>query len=81
MPYQEFSLDGAAILDLNNPQQRVIVYNINIPRDRTEDPQVYNTIREQILADFPPRHNDKVLVPLYFQISAVYTLIHQTTTE
>lgn len=81
MPYQEFSLDGAAILDSNNPQQRVIVYNINIPKDRTEDAQVYNTIRQQILADFPPQHRDKVLIPLYFQISAVYTLIHQTTNE
>lgn len=81
MPYQDFSLDGAAILDYYHPEQRIIVYNVNIPKDRAQNLQVYETILGQVITDFPPQHGDKVLVPLYFQISAVYTLIHQTTGE
>ena len=81
MQHQDFKLDGAAILDFQNPNERVIVYNFNVPVERTQDPVTFETIRQQIDIDFPQASRARVVHPLYFQISAVYSLINRETNE
>ena len=81
MNYQEFKLDGAAILDSDSPQQRIVVYHFNIPVDRAQDIATFERVRQQIEQDFPAESNRDVTVPLYFQISAVYNLVHRDTGE
>ena len=81
MNYQEFKLDGAAILDSDSPQQRIVVYHFNIPVDRAQDIATFERVRQQIEQDFPAESNRDVDVPLYFQISAVYNLVHRETGE
>ena len=81
MQHQDFKLDGAAILDSQNPNQRIIVYNFNVPIERAQDPGAFETIRQQIDIDFPQASRARVVHTLYFQISAVYSLINRETNE
>ena len=81
MQYDEFKLDGAAILDSDSPHQRIVLYNFNVPADRSQDPAAFEAIRRLVETDFPPEDRGRVAVPLYFQLSAVYTLVHRETGE
>ena len=79
--YQEFKLDGAAISDQADPQQRILVFNFNVPIERAQSPAAFERIRQQIATDFPDESRENVVVPLYYQISATYVLVHRNTGE
>jgi len=81
MTHQDFKLDGAALYDSSSPHQRIVVYHFNIPIDRCETIESIETIQRQIETDFPHQDRARVIVPLYYQISAVYTLVHRETGE
>ena len=79
MPYDDFTLDGAALLDANSPHQRIVTYHFNIPERLTPDRVTFETILRQWETDFPAESRHRVVIVPYFQISAVYTLIHRDT--
>lgn len=79
MPYDTFTLDGAALFDPENPQQRIVTYHFNIPERLTPLRQTFETVLGQVETDFPATSQDQVVVVAYYQISAVYTLIHRDT--
>lgn len=79
MQHEDFKLDAASITDSQFPEQRIIAYHFNIPAERSQDRLTFETVARLVEADFPPENQDRVVVPLYFQISAVYTLIHRDT--
>lgn len=81
MQHQLFKVDGAAITDRDNPNQRIIVYNINVPIERAQSAETFETVRQLVNADFPEEDRGRLVYPLYFQVSAVYTLIHRQTGE
>lgn len=81
MQHQLFKVDGAAITDRDNPNQRIVIYNINIPIERAQSAQTFETVRQLVSTDFPEEDRGRLVFPLYFQISAVYTLIHRHTGE
>ena len=76
---QEFKLDGAAILDSVDPNQRILVFNFNVPIERAQSAPAFERIRQQIETDFPAESRESVVVPLYYQISAAYVLVHRDT--
>jgi len=81
MSSEVFKLDAAALFDSQSPHRRIIIYNFNVPVQRSEDPETFETIRRQIETDFPIQDQARVIVPLYFQICAVYVLVHRETGE
>jgi len=81
MQYQLFKVDGAAITDRDNPNQRIVVYNFSIPIERAQSAETFETVRQLVNTDFPEQDRGRLVFPLYFQISAVYTLIHRQTGE
>lgn len=81
MPYDELTLDAAALHDSQSPHQRIIIYNFNIPVGQSENPDTFETVRRQIETDFPIQDQGRIVVPLYFQICAVYVLVHRDTGE
>jgi len=81
MTHQQFKLDGAALFDSNSPHQRILVYHFNVPIDRCETAETFQIIQRQVETDFPDQDRARVVVPLYFQISAVYVLVHRETGE
>ena len=81
MQHDEFKLDGASLLDRGFPNQRIILFNFNVPADRLPDQAGVERILRQVETDFPPEDRARVVVPLYFQITAVYTLVHRETGE
>ena len=80
MERDRFKLDAAAIYDRQNPNRRILVYNFNIPFDRLCDLATFEFVRQELERDFP-LEADGVLVPPYFQLSAVYVLVNTTTNE
>jgi hypothetical protein len=79
MPYDTFILDGAALFDSDQPQERIVTYHFNIPERLTPIRATFETILGQVEADFPAESRHQVVTVPYFQISAVYTLIHRDT--
>jgi len=79
MPYDQFRLDGAALLDLDHLHQRIITYHFNIPLRLTPSRATFETILRLLERDFPAESRQLVTFVPYFQISAVYTLIHRDT--
>jgi len=77
---ERFKLDAAAVNISGRQQQRIIVYNFNIPIDLAQDPANWEIVRQQILTDLPPAAPGTISQP-YFQLTAVYTLIHRNTNE
>jgi hypothetical protein len=79
MPYDTFTLDGAALFNSDQPQERIVTYHFNIPTRLTPFRATFETILGQVEADFPAESRQQVVIVPYFQISAVYTLIHRDT--
>lgn len=75
-----FKLDAAFISIHRRPDERVAVYNFNIPVPIVQDPNSYQTVLQQLETDFPPNARG-LLTPPYFQISATYTIVHSATNE
>ena len=80
MERDRFKLDAAAIYDPRVPNQRVVVYNFNIPLNRLSDLATFEFVRQELETDFPAEA-DGVVVSPYFQLSAVYVLVNTTTNE
>lgn len=81
MQHERFKLDGASLRDLDTPGQRIVVYHFNVPATHTPHRASFETVRRIVEEDYQPERRELVVVPLYFQISAVYTLIHRDTGE
>jgi hypothetical protein len=81
MQHEAFKLDGAAISDPVDPDQRILVFNFNVPIERAQEAASFERIRQQVEDDFPIESRESVVVPLYYQISAVYVLVHSDTGE
>lgn len=82
MQHELFKLDAASLRDLDTPGQRIVVYHFNLPSaTHTPHRASFETVLGQVERDFLPASRQNVVVPLYFQISAVYNLIHNTTGE
>lgn len=79
MQYEEFKLDAASLTDPLYPDQRIIAYHFNIPQERNQDRATFERVLHQVETDFPLESRHREVLPLYFQISAVYTLIHRDT--
>jgi hypothetical protein len=79
MPYDTFTLDGAALFDPDHLQQRIVTYHFNIPERLTPLRPTFETILGQVETDFQAGNRHLVAISPYFQISAVYTLIHRDT--
>lgn len=78
--YERFKLDAAAIYLPRLPQQRIIVYNFNIPIEQAQTAATLDTVGQQVVTDLPLGAAGTISPP-YFQISAVYTLVHRATNE
>lgn len=78
--YERFKLDAAAIQIARNSQQRIIVYNFNLPIEQAQSEVHWNTVRQKVETDLPPGAAGTISPP-YFQLTAVYTIIHRNTNE
>jgi len=78
--HERFKLDAASIQLARLQQQRIIIYNFNIPIAQAQVPANWEIVLEQIEADFPPGAAGTIRQP-YFQLTAVYTIIHRNTNE
>lgn len=79
MPYDIFGLDAIALFDADTPHLRIVAYHFNIPERLATERPTFEKILQQLETDFPAESANRVEVVPYFQISAVYTLIHNTT--
>ena len=79
--FNNFKLDGASLQDSESPLQRIVVYHYNIPAERVQDRTAYETVQQSVTAEFQSTQQGHVIAPAYFQISAVYVLIHRDTGE
>ena len=78
--YERFKLDAAAIYLNRTVQQRVIVLNFNIPLPLVSDRNTFERVHQQVANDLPPGAAGTITPP-YFQLSAVYTIVHRDTNE
>lgn len=78
--HERFKLDGAAIRVSPIQQQSIIVYNFNLPIVLAQDPVNWETVRQHVETDLPLNAVGTINPP-FFQITAVYTLVHQNTNE
>jgi hypothetical protein len=71
-----FKVTALSIRHLKNEHtksERLVLYNINLPVHLMSNENVYNVIRDTIVRDFDNNPG------IYFQISAVYTLVNRDT--
>lgn len=78
--HERFKLDAAAIRIVPLRQQSIIIYNFNLPIGLTQNPDNWNIIKDCIESDLPVS-GPGIVKPPYFQITAVYTIVHQNTNE
>jgi hypothetical protein len=71
--WQVFKVNALSVRHSENNSERLVSYNINLPVHLIPNGNVYNVIRDTIVHDFD--HNPSI----YFQISAVYTLVNRDT--
>lgn len=77
---ERFKLDAAAINITRTQQQRVIIYNFNIPIALAQDPANWEIVRQQVFDDLPPGAPGTI-TQTFFQLTGVYTLVHRNTNE
>ena len=73
MSWKSFKVSALSIRPYENSSERLVSYNINLPVNLLTKENVFSVIRYTIVHDF--NHNSDV----YFQISAVYTLVNRKT--
>jgi len=78
--YNRLKLDAAAIQIARSPQQRIIVYNFNVPIEQAQSVANWDIVRQQIETDLPLGAAGTISPP-YFQLTAVYTIVHRNTNE
>jgi hypothetical protein len=75
-PWDTFKVTALSIKHSENEKtksERLVSYNINLPVHLIPNENVYNVIRDTIVRDF--NNNSGI----YFQLSAVYTLVNRDT--
>lgn len=77
---ERFKLDAAAIHLSRLQQQRIIIYNFNIPIEQAQQPANWEIIRQQIETDLPSGAPGTI-TQAFFQLTAVYTIVHRQTNE
>lgn len=80
LEHERFKLDAAAIHIARYQQQRIIVYNFNLPIQQAQEANNWSIIKTQVESDFPPGAIGTINPP-YFQLTAVYTIVHRNTNE
>lgn len=80
LEHERFKLDGAAIPIVRFQHQRIIVYNFNLPIALSQNIDAITRVKQQIEADLPAGAIGAI-TPAYFQITAVYTIVHEGTNE
>jgi len=80
MERDSFKLDTAAIYDPRHPSQRVIIFNFNVPMDRLRNQETFEFVRQLLETDCP-LEAESVVIPPYFQLSAVYVLVNVNTNQ
>lgn len=80
LEHERFKLDAAAIPIVGFQQQHIIVYNFNLPIALGQDIASLQRVQQQIETDLPAGAQGTINPP-YFQITAVYSIIHQGTNE
>lgn len=79
MSYDEFRLDGVSLADPDSPQQRLVSFHFNVPSRLAASRVTFEEIRDRVISDFPVNDAPRVVQVPYFQISAVYELIHRVS--
>jgi hypothetical protein len=72
-PWDTFKVSALSIRPHQQKNERLVLYNINLPVNLISNENVFNVIRDTIVHDF--NNNPSV----YFQLSAVYTLVNHKT--
>jgi hypothetical protein len=72
-PWESFKVTALSIRHSETKSVRLVLYNVNVPVHLISNENVYNVIRDTIVRDF--NNNSGI----YFQLSAVYTLVHRDT--
>ena len=73
MSWNLFKVSALSIRQSKNKSERLVLYNVNVPVNLIPNENVFSVIRDTIVCDFD---NDS---SIYFQLSAVYTLVHRDT--
>jgi hypothetical protein len=72
-PWDTFKVTALSIRHSRNKTERLVSYNVNVPVHLISNENVYNVIRDTIVHDFDNNSG------IYFQLSAVYTLVNRDT--
>ena len=72
-PWDTFKVTALSIRHSESRSERLVLYNVNVPVNLIPNENVFSVIRDTIVRDFD---NDS---GIYFQLSAVYTLVHRDT--
>jgi hypothetical protein len=68
-----FKVTALSIRHSETKSERLVLYNVNLPVHLIPNENVYNVIRDTIVHDFDNNPG------IYFQLSAVYTLVNRDT--
>jgi hypothetical protein len=72
-PWDLFKVTACNIKHSENKSERLVLYNVNVPVHLISNDSVYNVIRDTVVRDFDNNSG------IYFQLSAVYTLVNRDT--
>jgi len=72
-PWDTFKVTALSIRHSEYKSERLVLYNVNVPVHLISNENVYNVIRDTIVHDFDNNSG------IYFQLSAVYTLVNRDT--
>jgi len=72
-PWDTFKVTALSIRHSESRSERLVLYNVNVPVHLISNENVYNVIRDTIVRDFDNNPG------IYFQLSAVYTLVNRDT--
>ena len=72
-PWDTFKVTALSIRHSEYKSERLVLYNVNVPVNLIPNENVFSVIRDTIVRDFD---NDS---GIYFQLSAVYTLVNRDT--
>ena len=78
---QSLKVDCTALPnDTNNRNQFLVVENVNIPEDKVYNPAEYTLVLERTRNFLAQEFRQvNVVIPVYFQVTATYKLVHRVT--
>ena len=80
LPYDQFKADFAVVTVSNASHHRLIIINFNVPVRQCQDLTVFEKILQQVENDLLG-DSQRIVNSVYYQLSAVYTLVHSQTLE